>query len=401
MNSLMTLKFKYKKPTWSEKVFFLAYGIYLIAEVLSTSYYYKYYTGTPHKTMIVIVLILLICKELYENKLTKQAIFNCAVCVGLFFLTNNVGTVSFAVMFVLIWSARNIEFERIAEFTLITSGILVTFVIFSSYVGIIENTLNTGGGRVRHYLGFRYALYGPGFLYNITSLYIYVRKRRIKITELFILGAINYLVYEQTNSRLSFGLTFMLLLVAIVLKYFPQILEKRRLICQGLVFSFPICAAVSLGITVAYNSSTPWMASLNTFLGSRLSLGKNAILDWGYTILGQKISWHGWGLNVNGEVSQLSLKNYNFVDCAYLSSLLQYGVIVFAVFLVVLTKSTLRCYRRKNYYLLILLTFIAIHSMIDNLIVSLSYNTLWFVVAARIEGYVGNEQEIRRGVISH
>ena len=85
----------------------------------STSFYYKYYSGTPHKVMIVGVLLLLVCKELCENRMTRKSLLNLVVGAGLFFLMNNVGSVSVAVMFILIWSARKIDFKRIARFTLV------------------------------------------------------------------------------------------------------------------------------------------------------------------------------------------------------------------------------------------------------------------------------------------
>lgn len=392
------MKLTIKKIRVGELIFFLAYGLFLVSGILSTSYYYKYYAGTPYKLITVIVLLILIGKELYENRWTKRSIFTCAVSVGLFFLVNYIGAVSFAAMFILIWSARNIEFERIARFTLIVSCVLFVFIVLSSYAGIIENTVISRGARVRYYMGFRYALYGPAVLYNIISLYVYVRRRRIRIAELVILEVINYLVYIQTNSRLSFGLASLLLFVALLLKYFPNILEKRRMLCRLMIFSFPICAAISIGFTSIYDSSIPWMASLNTYLGSRLSLGKDAILELGYTMLGQKVSWHGWGLDVNGEVSELSIANYNYVDCGYLNVLLHYGTIVLVVCLIALTAAMLRCYRRKNYYLLILLTFVALHAVIDDLIVYLFYNTIWFAVLARIEGNVAVSEKADKKV---
>lgn len=367
-------------------LFFLAYGLYLIAGILSTSFYYKYYIGTPYKVIIVIVLLLLIAKEFCEKKLTVKSALNLAVVVGLFFSVNYVGSMSVAVMFILIWSARKIDFRQIAKFTLIVSAALFIFVVCSAYLGIIKNVQTTRiNGNVRTYLGFRYALFGPAILYNITTLWLYVKKEKIKWFDLLILLVANYWVYVQTNSRLSFYLAVLVIAACVALKYFPAILVKRRLCCFGMICSFWICAFMSIGLSVFYDSGAPWMYSLNTFLGERLSLGHNSILQYGVYIFGQKISWHGWGLDVNGEVSSMSLTNYNYVDCGYLNVLQHYGLLVLFICLVALTVALIKCYKKRNYYLLILLTFVALHAMIDDLIIYLFYNTLWFVVAAPIE----------------
>ena len=34
-----------------EKIFFVAYVIYLVFGILSTTFYYKYYAGIPHKSI--------------------------------------------------------------------------------------------------------------------------------------------------------------------------------------------------------------------------------------------------------------------------------------------------------------------------------------------------------------
>lgn len=394
----MYVKFSIKKIKGSDLLFFLAYGLFLVAGILSTSFYYKYYSGTPHKIIIVVVLLLLICKELYENRMTRKAFLNLAFGAGLFFLVNYVGSVSVAAMFILIWSSRNVDFMRIARFTLVISVTLFAFIIFSSYLGIIENAVNTRGGRTRYYLGFRYALFGSAILYNITTLYLYLKKSKIKWVEVLLLLAINYLVYTQTDSRLSFYLSVIVMLLCVILKYFPDILEKRRVLCFGMICSFWICAVVSIGLSFFYDSSVPWMDSLNTFLGSRLRYGRNSILEYGMSVFGQRVSWHGWGLDVNGEVSSMSLTNYNYVDCGYLNVLQHYGVLVLFICLVALTAALIKCYRRKNYYLLILLTFVALHAMIDDLIINLFYNTLWFVAAAPIEEYAVCKQKKSRVV---
>jgi hypothetical protein len=384
----MPIKFTPKKIKGGDLLFFLAYGLFLVAGIFSTTLYYKYYVGTLHKVIIVSVLLLLIGKELCENRATRKAVFGLVVSAGLLLLVDRIGSITVAVMFILIWTARKIEFRRIAKFTLIISAALFVFIVCSSYLGIVENVQTTrANGAVRHYLGFRYSLFGPAILYNITTLYLYIKKVKIRWVEILILFAINYWVYRQTDSRLSFYLTVLVMAVCVVLKYFPDILEKRRLLCFGMICSFWISAFVSIGLMAVYDSNVSWMSSLNNFLGTRLSLGQNSILEYGITVFGQRVSWNGWGLDANGEVSSQSLSNYNYVDCGYLSVLQHYGVFVSLICLVALTAAMVKCYRKKNYYLLVLLTFIAIHAMIDDLVIYLFYNTLWFAVATPIDAY--------------
>ena len=218
----MPSKFIRKKIKCNDLMFFMAYGLFLVAGILSILFYYKYYLEAPHKVMIVGIFLLLVYKKLCENRMTRRSLLNLVVDVEFFSLVNNIISVSVAVKFILIWSARKIDLKRI-----------------------------TRGGHTRYYLDFRYSLYGLAVLYNIT-----------------------------------------------------------------------------------------------------------------------------------------------IQDCGYLNVLQYYGVLVL---IICLTSSALlvRCYKKKNYYLLIMLTFVALHAMIDNLIINLFYNSLWFVLVAPIEEYAVYIQKIR------
>ena len=73
-------------------------------------------------------------------------------------------------MFLYIYCGRRIHFAKIAGFTLNLSIATVLVVVLSGYLGIIDNVVTAKNGRIREYLGFRYALYLPGILLNMTAL---------------------------------------------------------------------------------------------------------------------------------------------------------------------------------------------------------------------------------------
>ena len=69
---------------------------------------------------------------------------------------------------------------------------------------------------------------------------------------------------------------------------------------------------------------------------------------------------------------------YNYVDNFYESSLLKYGYVFLFAFIVMATLSAILICKKKDYYLLCLLALFAVHAMIDDMVLYLSYNTLWF-----------------------
>jgi len=94
-------------------------------------------------------------------------------------------------------------------------------------------------------------------------------------------------------------------------------------------------------------------------------------------VLGQKISWVGNGLNAYG---QKNVNMYTYVDCLYIQILQRYGIVFTSCWLIILTATIYRCYRTKDYHLMIILTLIAGHCIIDDLTLYIYFNTFWFAI---------------------
>jgi len=150
-----------------------------------------------------------------------------------------------------------------------------------------------------------------------------------------------------------------------------------------LVFSYLICSGFFYGLTVTFSRNVLWMKNLNDFLGNRLNLGQYSLLEYGISAWGKQIAWVGNGLDVYGNRATGS---YLWVDCLYVQVLQRYGVIFLIIFLLVMTITMWVCYQKKNYMLLILLSLIAVHCMIDDLQLYLHYNTFWFAIGSLLLG---------------
>lgn len=193
-----------------------------------------------------------------------------------------------------IYCGRNIPFHKIAKFTLLVSGATLILVILSSLIGIVSQLCNIIGWPDQRVSGLSVCTLPASVLFNMTCLYVYVRKKKITLMECIILLAVNFGMYYKTDSRTTFMLAIVVLMGALVLKYAPSILEK---LVWPLIFSFVICGVISLGLTLGYNDSVPWMNSLNQALSNRISLGQNSINEYGVSMFGEEIYWVGNGLN--------------------------------------------------------------------------------------------------------
>ena len=365
-----------------DALYFGSYGLFLITSLLSTSFYYELFIGDQYTRLQIACLAMLIFRE-YRMGGSRQnwlalTVLTVMVALSLQFTIGNL-TRLVPLMFFYIYSARNIHFTRIARFSLWVSGVVVCLVVFSGYLGIIDNVVVAKGTRVREYLGFRYALYLPGILLNMTALWIYLREDQVPVSGALLWTVVNTFVYLRTDSRISFALAEGVLVIALLLRFVPRLKKGLHWLWGSLTVSYVLSAAFSYVFTGIYNAAVPWMRRLNSMLESRLSLGKRSLDDHGFGLMGRHISWVGNGLDAYGNSSGGS-----YVDCLYVKILQRYGMLFTAALLSLLTWAMVRLWKQKEYMLLLICASVAVHCVLDDLSFALHYNTFWIAMGMAI-----------------
>ena len=370
------MKITLEKSSLKNLLFYFAYSIYLGYNLLDTSFYSKN-INVFGNLLIIIVLAMLIFKEVIDFKVNSRDLILfiiLAVISGLFYIY--MGS-NYAVLPVFIYSARNVNTTTIVKISYRISLVLLIFIIVSSYLGWITNYITYDGGREREYVGFRYSLFGPAILCNIIFLKVYLEKDNIKWRTLMFLIIGNYALYEFTDSRLTFGLGMILLILTILIKMFSKF--KIVLMNKILIVSYVVSGLLSLYFTIGYNHLSEWQSNINEFLGGRLSLGYSTLKYYGYGLLGKKITLVGNGLDVDGYITT---ETYDYVDNLYIQLLLKVGLLFLVIFILGMTIVMWRVYRLNDVYLYIIFSLLALHGIIDDLMILPQYNSFWFVIAA-------------------
>lgn len=370
------MKITLEKSSLKNLLFYFAYSIYLGYNLLDTSFYSKN-INVFGNLLIIIVLAMLIFKEVIDFKVNSRDLtlfIILAIIGGLFF--NYMGY-NYAMLPFFVYSARNVNTTTIVKISYRISLVLLIFIIVSSYLGWITNYITYDGGREREYVGFRYSLFGPAILCNIIFLKVYLEKDNIKWRTLIFLIIGNYVLYELTDSRLTFGLGMLLLILTILIKFFSKF--KRVLMNKILIGSYVVSGLLSLYFTIGYNHLSEWHSNINEFLGGRLSLGYSTLKYYGYGLLGKKITLVGNGLDVDGYITT---ETYDYVDNLYIQLLLKLGLLFLVIFILGMTIVMWRVYRLNDVYLYIIFSLLALHGIIDDLMILPQYNSFWFVIAA-------------------
>jgi predicted PurR-regulated permease PerM len=155
-----------------------------------------------------------------------------------------------------------------------------------------------------------------------------------------------------------------------------RLVAFKKIFCVTIP-SFVLFGLLAILLTIMYDPQIYWMKRVNQALKGRLSLGQNAINNYGIHLFGKHIEMTGNGMDAYG---QISTETYSYVDSFYVQILLRYGIVFVLVLAFMLTVVMYRSYKNNYFYLLFVLTLIGIHYIIDDLQLYLYYNTFWFAI---------------------
>lgn len=374
MKSNITLKVP--KFNTTELLFAVSLSLYLFVGILSTTFYYKYFVGTIHKGLLLLCILLLLMKEVLNHQVKKAELFFVCLCglmCGILFFSLGVMN-DLICLFFFVYSARDVNFKKMCGIALWVSMFTLFFVILSAKTGLISNYIGSRtNGIEREYLGFLYALFPSTIVFNCITLYLY-KNNKYKIKDIVFLVGISFYVFQKTNSRLTFFIGILLIIVLLLEKKIKFILDNK-VIKLLMISSFILCAFFSIYLTLIYSPGEKVLSAINAFLGNRLSIGQTSILRYGFSILGNpSIEWIGNGLTFDGKKA---VGSYLWVDCLYLQLFQRYGIVFLVAVLLLLTLLSIGAEKMNDNKMLIILVFIAFHCMIDDLSMYLFYNTFW------------------------
>ena len=367
----------------------VALGIFLTVSILNVTFYARYMPGTVYKLAIAFSIFLLFVKEMFKRKYDYRALIGLFATILIYFIVGKMTALSseVPVSILFIYALRDVPFKKVAQTSLVVSTCLLFFIIVSAKVGIITNYIEVSGSRVRSYLGFRYALFPSMLLMNIVAIVFYLKQNKIQYWKWLLLSLSVYWVYDQTDSRLTFFSSCILLACSLLIKWFPELLSKLGYVFKAFKLTFIVNAIISFWVSFTYlNSGYSFINDLlfkvNHMLGGRIYLANKSLNLYGFGLLGRPVEWYGNGLTVEG------VRNYQtyylYVDNLYVQVLQRFGLLILGLMLSVLTLTLSKVIKKRQWVLAFILIMMSFHSMIDDLNFYLHYNIFWILVGTLI-----------------
>lgn len=336
--------------------------------------------GTYTKYLAYMLLCIKIIMDQYDN---KNLLFT--VCyIGLFALSTVFsGEFNFCLFFLIYISTKGCDGKRIISISILAQSIILLSSVIAALTGLVPNYDFSDIYRERYGLGFAWCTTAPIVFYFIMLGYIYVRGRKFRWYEAVVLEAVNFWLYTQTNTRMSFFVSTVFIAFFMIQSLWQNPWRIMALF-KGIWVAMPfICAIISIGASMLYvDSSLAWNKA-DAFFTGRLHLGYNAIQKYGFTLFGQNIKWIG------SSVLNATPSGYNYVDCSYLQIALNFGIIAIIAVLTIYSIAIYRACSANDYWLVFTLIFVLIHSLTEPRLYNFAFNTLSFVAFTKI-GVVRN-----------
>lgn len=354
--------------------FFIPYALWLLVTTMSTTFYYVYYSMYYHQILIFCAVLLLLREVYFLIHAQVKDLQLAAIALVLMWIVSGIQNYTVMTLLFVIFCMRHTDYHKVAKITALIIGGCFLLTVGSAKLGIIQDFFEPG--RNRHYLGFRYSLYGPTLYFNLVALILYLRKRKVHWVTLAFLLCLDVLLYHWTDSRLTFGFTALLILVACLYKVKIEWFASKDVWYNLAIASLFVCMAGSIGITLLYNPDNSFLESLNRVLEKRLLYGQQSFHKYGISLFAQNIEFIGHGLNIEG---QASLKEFLYVDNFYLHYLQVYGIVFGSICTILLTRLLQTCKTRKDIWLATILSFFILHGMLDDLMVPVYYNAFFLL----------------------
>lgn len=273
-----------------------------------------------------------------KDKLLIIFVFFVSLIVGFSAGTKKDGNLLYEILslFLLIFGAKGISFKKIVKIYLIVGGFYSVFTVLASMIGLIENHMDVAVGideivggldrSTRMSFGYVWSTNMANHVFFIILAYIYYVGRTLKCVEIFTCVSICYFILFYTGTRLSVLCILLALLFSLLLRIKGFLVVNKMFIRLLFVYCIPIFAIISYVVTVLFDNSDMIWVLIDEALSKRLTLGNDALSEYGIPLFGQKYIMYG---SVRDEGN---LGVFNYLDSSFIQSLVVYGF-VFSILL--------------------------------------------------------------------
>lgn len=366
----------------------LEYIVYFCISIYFTTLFCKNTTFylTISQLPVILKIIRYVCylvfayKSLIDWKKSKSYII---IIVGIISVLIAIFSRNKEIMCTMLFliSIRNLNKDKIMKIIFYIYAVLFFCIINLALFGFLPDWIYYRQHIERHSLGFFNPTIAIGMFFVIVLMYFYIRKQKVSIIQLFALQTLNTLLFTYTKGRMAFVLSTLVILGLYLSTsgWFHKLLnnEKSKKTIKYFCYLLPVCIYILIYLVIfLYSKNNTFAIEIDKLISNRLLFAYNAIKEYGISLFGVPIDWHGHGgiEYIGGERFANVHSTYNYVDTSYVKNLLDHGLLFFACILCSYVWMFIKYEKENDYRMIYVLFIVLIWSIIEPYIFGIEKN---------------------------
>ena len=304
-------------------------------------------------TIYLFLIVYLIYKPFKEKKINILTIALFILSILIYVISGNTDIM---ILVLLISAFEKMKLTEMVKCCFYANSVTMLIVITLSMLGVLPNWLFYTSEGIANGLGYYYSTIPATYSFLLIVMFSYMKDFKLKIRHVFAMLILAISMYFVTYSATALILSLLMiafeLIYMLVLKKKSNNINKKtkrgsRIIAKYALVSLPLLIfAISIGFAFIYKNDNKIHRIINDKLSNRVVLSTEALEEYGIPLFGKKIEWYG-----NGGVGYVvkEVKNYNFIDNAYLRIMFDYGIIFLTILIIVYMANIEKYYEKGKY----------------------------------------------------
>lgn len=369
-----------------EALILIMYAMLMTEAFLKTTMFQIIWPAHFHEIMVGILLVLVILKNAFIKpdgilaRLVTTTLIVCFVIARIYSGYRVLGDI-----ILLMIALKGVSREKILRVFFITVSILLMITVVAAQNGLIENLVYyTAEGKERNSFGVCYPTDFAAYVFWLGLTWVSLKNEKIKFFEIIgiALAGVGLLKWcsARTSALCLFGTAFGTFILRMRMEIPKKKSDKNNFFSKWLCGLPPLVilgsASFSVLLSYFFRWENLWMSKLNDILNMRLAFGRTAFDTYNVKWFGQYIAMLG-----NGGSSLPDLRGkYFFLDSAWLSMLLCYGIVIFTCMLLMYLFGSYKAMKKKQYFSVLAFMIIAVNAIMEHHLMEICYNPFLFVL---------------------
>ena len=359
---------EYKITFTHEVLYLITFFLFAFVRILDTSLLNIDFLSN---VVFIIVCATLAVLWITYDKVSVKKLLCQIIIISAFLLVTITTTRKYLLIYALFLLASNCaEFKKIVKYSLIATLSATCIVMIASQIGIVQDYVFERETEIAHSMGFSYySAYPYILMFNMLS-YMYIRKKSITWIEIAVLLIINQGVYHLSTLRLTYYLTFLIIILYLLVAKMNRIRLNHKAFYVGSFLLYPLMLFITVWSSLQYTHYNLFWRKLDDILSGRLRLQHKAFDLYSVKLFGQYIETNNM---TNGVVAQ---HNYFYIDSGFIYSILGYGILLTFILLFMYSFLLFKACQHNDKVLAIWIVSLAIFTVVNNTWLNIHYNCL-------------------------